>query len=27
LKSGLIYPSRSSHGAPIPFAKKKDGSL
>ena len=27
LKSGFIYPSRSSHGAPIPFAKKKDGTL
>lgn len=27
LKSGFIYPSRSSHGAPILFAKKKDGSL
>jgi hypothetical protein len=27
LKSGFIYPSHSSHGAPIPFAKKKDGSL
>jgi hypothetical protein len=27
LKSGFIYPSRLSHGAPILFAKKKDGSL
>ncbi|KAF7360094.1 hypothetical protein MVEN_00737800 [Mycena venus] len=27
LKSGFIYPSQSSHGAPILFAKKKDGSL
>jgi len=27
LKSGFIYPSRSSHGAPILFARKKDGSL
>ena len=27
LKSGFIYPTRSSHGAPILFAKKKDGSL
>ncbi|THH21377.1 hypothetical protein EUX98_g8392 [Antrodiella citrinella] len=25
--SGFIYPSKSSHGAPILFAKKKDGSL
>lgn len=27
LKAGSIYPSSSSHGAPILFAKKKDGSL
>ncbi|THH20970.1 hypothetical protein EUX98_g8482 [Antrodiella citrinella] len=27
LKSGFIYPSKSTHGAPILFAKKKDGSL
>jgi hypothetical protein len=27
LKSGFIYPSRSSHGAPILFTKKNDGSL
>lgn len=27
LKAGFIYPSTSSHGAPILFAKKKDGSL
>jgi hypothetical protein len=27
LKSGFIYPSHSSHGAPILFAKKKDSSL
>jgi hypothetical protein len=27
LKSGFIYPSKSTHGAPILFVKKKDGSL
>ena len=27
LKAGFIYPSKSTHGAPILFAKKKDGSL
>ena len=27
LRSGFIYPSKSSHGAPILFAKKKDGTL
>ena len=27
LKANFIYPSRSSHGAPILFVKKKDGTL
>ena len=27
LKANFIYPSRSTHGAPILFVKKKDGSL
>ena len=27
LNIGFIWPSRSSHGAPILFVKKKDGSL
>ena len=27
LKAGFIYPSKSTHGTPILFAKKKDGSL
>jgi len=27
LATGLIHPSHSSHGAPVPFIWKKDGSL